>query len=155
MSRIAVIGTGYVGLTTGACFSALGHEVVCADIDEDKVARLQRGEIPILEAGRRISGCEDVEGLPDLLAKPQFRDEMQRRLDALSKTGTSATTRITRAVLIPEMPSGIELTDKSTLSFSGVMNRREADIRALYSGGVGNRFLYSESASSLSKTSLG
>jgi len=51
MSKIAVIGTGYVGLTTGACFSALGHDVICADIDEDKVARLERGEIPILEAG--------------------------------------------------------------------------------------------------------
>lgn len=51
MSKIAVIGTGYVGLTTGACFAHLGHEVVCADIDEDKVARLQRGEIPILEKG--------------------------------------------------------------------------------------------------------
>ena len=51
MSRIAVIGTGYVGLTTGACFSALGHDVVCADIDEAKVAALQRGEVPILEAG--------------------------------------------------------------------------------------------------------
>lgn len=51
MSKIAVIGTGYVGLTTGACFSALGHDVVCADIDEDKVRRLQAGEIPILEAG--------------------------------------------------------------------------------------------------------
>jgi UDPglucose 6-dehydrogenase len=51
MSRIAVIGTGYVGLTTGACFAHVGHEVVCADIDEEKVARLQRGEIPILEAG--------------------------------------------------------------------------------------------------------
>jgi len=51
MSKIAVIGTGYVGLTTGACFAHIGHEVVCADIDEEKVARLQRGEIPILEAG--------------------------------------------------------------------------------------------------------
>ena len=51
MSRIAVIGTGYVGLTTGACFAHIGHEVICADIDTDKVARLQRGEIPILEAG--------------------------------------------------------------------------------------------------------
>ena len=51
MSRIAVIGTGYVGLTTGACFSALGHDVICADIDEEKVAALQRGEVPILEAG--------------------------------------------------------------------------------------------------------
>ncbi|MGH1502174.1 MAG: UDP-glucose dehydrogenase family protein [Acidimicrobiales bacterium] len=49
MARIAVIGTGYVGLTTGACFAHLGHEVVCADIDEEKVARLQRGEIPIVE----------------------------------------------------------------------------------------------------------
>ena len=51
MSRIAVIGTGYVGLTTGACFAHVGHEVVCADIDVAKVERLQRGEIPILEAG--------------------------------------------------------------------------------------------------------
>jgi len=51
MSKIAVIGTGYVGLTTGACFAQLGHEVICADIDEEKVAALNRGELPILEAG--------------------------------------------------------------------------------------------------------
>lgn len=49
--RIAVIGTGYVGLTTGACFAHVGFHVVCADIDADKVARLQRGEIPIVEEG--------------------------------------------------------------------------------------------------------
>lgn len=48
---IAVIGTGYVGLTTGACFAALGHTVICADIDEVKVERLNRGEIPIVEDG--------------------------------------------------------------------------------------------------------
>ncbi len=51
MSKIAVIGTGYVGLTTGACFAHIGHDVICADIDAAKVDRLQRGEIPILEAG--------------------------------------------------------------------------------------------------------
>ena len=51
MSKIAVIGTGYVGLTTGACFAHLGHEVICADIDVDKVSRLNKGEIPILEPG--------------------------------------------------------------------------------------------------------
>src|SRR6266508_2935333 len=51
VSKIAVIGTGYVGLTTGACFAHLGHEVMCADIDEAKVERLRRGEIPIVEAG--------------------------------------------------------------------------------------------------------
>ena len=49
MANIAVIGTGYVGLTTGACFAHLGHTVVCADIDPVKVERLKRGEIPIVE----------------------------------------------------------------------------------------------------------
>ena len=51
MATIAIIGTGYVGLTTGACFSHLGHDVICADVDEEKVARLQAGEIPIVERG--------------------------------------------------------------------------------------------------------
>jgi UDPglucose 6-dehydrogenase len=51
MSRIAIVGTGYVGLTTGACFAHLGHEVTCADVDAEKIARLSRGEIPIVEHG--------------------------------------------------------------------------------------------------------
>jgi len=46
-----VIGTGYVGLTTGACFAHLGHHVVCADVVAEKVEALSRGEVPILEAG--------------------------------------------------------------------------------------------------------
>lgn len=50
-SRIAIVGTGYVGLTTGACFAELGHDVVCADIDADKIDMLTRGEIPIHEDG--------------------------------------------------------------------------------------------------------
>ncbi|CRK60311.1 UDP-glucose dehydrogenase [Alloactinosynnema sp. L-07] len=49
--RIAVIGTGYVGLTTGACLASLGHDVVCADVDADKVKRLSQGEVDILEPG--------------------------------------------------------------------------------------------------------
>lgn len=49
MARLAIIGTGYVGLTTGACFAELGHDVVCADIDPDKIERLNRGEITIVE----------------------------------------------------------------------------------------------------------
>jgi UDPglucose 6-dehydrogenase len=53
MARIAVIGTGYVGLTTGACFAHLGHTVVCVDIDPHKIELLQKGEIPIVEAGLR------------------------------------------------------------------------------------------------------
>jgi len=47
--KIAVVGTGYVGLVTGTCFSETGNHVTCVDIDEEKVARLKRGEIPIYE----------------------------------------------------------------------------------------------------------
>jgi UDPglucose 6-dehydrogenase len=58
VQHVAVIGAGYVGLTTAACFARLGHEVVCADIDRDRVDRLNAGEVPILE-----------EGLPGLVAE--------------------------------------------------------------------------------------
>ncbi|MBL4787119.1 MAG: UDP-glucose/GDP-mannose dehydrogenase family protein [Cohaesibacteraceae bacterium] len=49
--RIAMIGTGYVGLVSGACFSDFGHDVVCVDKDAGKIARLNNGEIPIFEPG--------------------------------------------------------------------------------------------------------
>src|SRR6478735_10407997 len=58
MTDVAVIGAGYVGLTTAACFARLGHDVRCADIDAERVARLRKGAIPILE-----------EGLPGLVAE--------------------------------------------------------------------------------------
>ena len=49
--KLTIIGSGYVGLTTGACFAEVGHEVMCVDNDEAKVATLLRGEIPIYEPG--------------------------------------------------------------------------------------------------------
>ncbi len=49
--KIAVIGSGYVGLVTGACFADLGVHVTCVDIDENRVNRLRQGEIPIYEPG--------------------------------------------------------------------------------------------------------
>jgi UDPglucose 6-dehydrogenase len=49
--RVAVIGTGYVGLVSGACLADFGHEVTCIDKDDDKIAALRRGEMPIYEPG--------------------------------------------------------------------------------------------------------
>ena len=47
--KIAVVGTGYVGLVTGTCFAETGNEVICVDIDKNKVEKMQRGEVPIYE----------------------------------------------------------------------------------------------------------
>jgi len=49
--RVAMIGTGYVGLVSGACFADFGHDVICVDKDPSKIERLERGEIPIFEPG--------------------------------------------------------------------------------------------------------
>ncbi len=69
--RIAVVGSGYVGLVTGACFADLGHDVVLVDNDEKKLAALRNGEVPIHE-----------QFLPELLARHrggriQFSGDLQ------------------------------------------------------------------------------
>src|SRR5438270_522849 len=51
MKNITVIGTSYVGLTTGTCFADMGNQVICIDIDQDKIARLREGILPIHEPG--------------------------------------------------------------------------------------------------------
>src|SRR5215813_15054191 len=71
--RIAMIGTGYVGLVSGACFADFGHEVTCVDKDAGKIDALKRGEIPIFEPGldalvagsvkaRRLGFTTDLKG---------------------------------------------------------------------------------------------
>ena len=71
MSDVAVIGAGYVGLTTAACFARLGHDVRCADIDAERVAQLRKGAIPILE-----------EGLPGLVSEGLAVQRLQFVVDA-------------------------------------------------------------------------
>jgi UDPglucose 6-dehydrogenase len=71
--KLCIVGTGYVGLVTGACFAETGNDVICADIDGGRVAELEAGRIPILEPGlegmvarnagaRRLAFSTDVAG---------------------------------------------------------------------------------------------
>ena len=52
--NISIIGTGYVGLVSGTCFAEMGNDVLCVDIDEDKVQKLSSGTITIFEPGLEV-----------------------------------------------------------------------------------------------------
>jgi UDPglucose 6-dehydrogenase len=78
--RIAVIGSGYVGLVTGTCFSESGNEVTCVDIDKAKIERLKKGELPIFEPGLSELVVRNIEAerlffttdLPDAVKKAKL-----------------------------------------------------------------------------------
>ena len=59
--KIAMIGTGYVGLVSGVCFSDFGHDVVCVDKDPRKIEMLEAGEVPIYEPGLDVLMAKNVD----------------------------------------------------------------------------------------------
>lgn len=70
--RISVVGTGYVGLTTGACLARLGHRVTCVDIDAEKIASIEAGRMPIYE-----------EGLPEIVQSGQLSGRLTFTTDLI------------------------------------------------------------------------
>jgi UDPglucose 6-dehydrogenase len=94
--NICVIGTGYVGLVTGACFAEFGVNVICADVDERKISRLQNGEIPIYEPG-----------LDDLVS----RNVKQGRLSFTTDTPEAVNGSLVVFVAVPTPPCEDGATD--------------------------------------------
>jgi hypothetical protein len=60
--KLTVVGSGYVGLVTGACFAEMGNDVLCVDLDEKKIDKLKRGELPIFEPGLKEVVARNVAG---------------------------------------------------------------------------------------------
>jgi UDPglucose 6-dehydrogenase len=77
--RIAVVGTGYVGLVSGACFSEFGVEVVCVDTDKGKIERIERGEMPIYEPG-----LEQLVGNNVRAGRLRFSSQLKPAVDGAS-----------------------------------------------------------------------
>lgn len=122
-NKIAVVGTGYVGLTTGACFAKLGHEVVCSDIDAGKIERLTRGEIPIYEAGLEEIVNEGIEsgrltfsvGSADIVGDVDFVYLCVPTPQALDGSADLSYLESAAAEISPHLRPGTIVVNKSTV----------------------------------------
>jgi len=91
--KITIFGTGYVGLVQGACMADLGHDVLCIDIDKEKIKKLNKGEVPFYEPG-----------LSDLIKRNTKQGRLQFSLDA--QRGIEFAQTIFIAVGTPQAPNG-------------------------------------------------
>jgi UDPglucose 6-dehydrogenase len=142
--KLAVVGTGYVGLVTGACFAEMGNHVVCVDVDTEKLARLHRGEIPIYEPG-----LEQIVQRNFKRGSLEFTDDLAMALDgaqvAMIAVGTppgedgSADLRYVLEVargIGQHMTDYLVIADKSTVPV-GTAEKVTAEVnRALENRGV-------------------
>ena len=142
--KLAVVGTGYVGLVTGACFAEMGNHVVCVDVDTEKLARLHRGEIPIYEPGLEQIGQRNFKR-----GSLEFTDDLAMALDgaqvAMIAVGTppgedgSADLRYVLEVargIGQHMMDYLVIADKSTVPV-GTAEKVTAEVnRALENRGV-------------------
>jgi UDPglucose 6-dehydrogenase len=101
--RVAMIGTGYVGLVSGACFADFGHDVTCVDKDASKIAALRCGEMPIYEPGLGELVARNVrEGR--LAFEVDLSDSVRQADAVFVAVGTpraAATAMLTSAMFLP------------------------------------------------------
>ena len=121
--RIAVIGTGYVGLVVGACFAETGNDVVCVDKDAAKIRMLNRGEIPIYEPGleelvrrnRAEKRLTFTTTLPERSSGPKSSSSPSARRPARTARPTCSTCSPRRARSRRAMNGYKVIVDKSTV----------------------------------------
>ena len=89
--KLVIVGTGYVGLVTGACFAEMGNHVICVDVDKDKLARLNRGEIPIYEPG-----LEQIVERNFKRGSLEFTDDLKAALDSAQVAMIAVGTRLVK-----------------------------------------------------------
>jgi len=91
--KVCVIGTGYVGLVSGACLAEVGNDVICVDADKDKIARLEAGEIPIYEPG-----LDELVNMNSLAGRLRFTSSLEE--------GVQASEIVFITVGTPPLPNG-------------------------------------------------
>jgi len=97
---------------------------------------------PEIEACRRLARLPDGASTREVLSHKTVRDEFQKRLNQVAAEGTSSSNTVTRMMLVEEPLADVELTDKSTLSFNVVLERRAKDIEELYEDSASSRTLH-------------
>jgi UDPglucose 6-dehydrogenase len=110
--HISVIGTGYVGLVTGACFAEFGVDVTCADVDQDKINRLQKGVVPIYEPGLEHLVTKNVQA-GRLRFTTNIQDAVEQALVIFLAVGT------------PPLPDGspnLSFVESAACSIADYMN---------------------------------
>ena len=102
--KIAMIGTGYVGLVSGVCFSDFGHDVICVDKDAGKIDRLKGGEVPIYEPG-----LDDLMARNVAAGRLSFTTDLAQAMDGAQATSSPRHWRSHRLAYLGSLQSRTSL----------------------------------------------
>jgi feruloyl-CoA synthase len=132
------VNVGPLRAMVNSALSPLVRDVCITGHDRDEVGLLI---FPEFEACRKLSGLPETTSNKEIVQSEALRRELQKRLDAIAAASTSSSNRVARAIVLAEPLSDVEVTDKATLSFNVVLERRRRDIVELYENSDSRRVL--------------